>query len=134
MNVGGRFAHCLALGCSFVFTERGVTGVRELNPPALNPNRLTPATEAPGTISISQACPSGCLTKYPFEKPMGRKSIISILHFTVSSALISGSSAKIFDFNSALYIFCESKFPNRLVPVMPIRMPHRLMLSLAVYS
>lgn len=134
MNVGGRFAHCLALGCSFVFIEREVTDVRELNSFALNSNRLTPATEAPDTISISQVCLSECLTKYLFEKPMGRKFIISILHFIVFSALISGSSAKIFDFNSALYIFCESKFPNRLVSVMPIRMPHRLMLSLAVYS
>ncbi len=134
MNVDDRFAHCLALGCSFVFIEREVTDVRELNSLTLNSNHLTSATKASDIISISQICLSECLIKYLFEKSMRRKFIISILHFIVFSALISESSAKIFDFNSALYIFCESKFSNRLISIMSIRMSHRLMLSLTVYS
>lgn len=61
---------------------------------------------------------------------MKRKFINCILYFTVFSVLISESSAKIFDFESASCICFKSKFPNEFVSTMSIRRLNKLMLSL----
>ncbi len=61
---------------------------------------------------------------------MRRKFINYILHFTVFSVLISESSAKISNFQSASCICFKSKLSNEFVSTMSIRRSNRLTLLL----
>ena len=115
---------------SSVFAERRFTDVCELDSSALSLICIKSATKDSSNISINQIRSFRYHIKYLFEKSMRRKFINCILHFTVFSVLISESSAKISNFQSASCICFKSKLSNEFVSTMSIRRSNRLTLLL----